>query len=367
MPDNQNTYVFSTVPWKLDEETFEAHDGGYVYGATAQPKDFTLRCIYENNHINDGELTRIMHFFKRGRTGKLIFQTRPWCWYVATVASVDATQMTNYLNGFITIKMRAYYPFARTEQTYIYNDDPNETNLLNNTAMMKGVEWDLSKNFASSEITEQTTYQLYNPGTETAAVSIEIAGDVGTGVTITNSTTGQSCKIVALTKAITTDASKYLIIDSLSGKVLLTTGSATEYGFLYHDNGFIDLASNYPVIRNANVTGAYNTNKLNSSTAFDESIIGQYFSMRVSGSSAELGSAVVGQMLLNNAAASDLFIAKITGLENNNKRLVLDRTLPVGVTVAVNPAIGTFNNITVTPATIMALTKLIFRYKPTFA
>lgn len=43
----------------------------------------------------------------------------------------------------------------------------------------------------------QSSWYLYNGGTEPAAVAIELAGDVGEGITIANVTTGQICSFVA--------------------------------------------------------------------------------------------------------------------------------------------------------------------------
>lgn len=43
----------------------------------------------------------------------------------------------------------------------------------------------------------QSSWYLYNGGTEPASVAIELAGDVGEGITIANVTTGQICSFVA--------------------------------------------------------------------------------------------------------------------------------------------------------------------------
>ena len=112
-PDNSNTYVYKPSLWNMDEDSFESHDGGYFYGTSVRPKDFSLRCIYQDTHVGHGGMTKLFHLFSRGKTGRLIFQKRPWCWYTATVVSVDISQMRNYMNGIVTINLRAYYPFAR--------------------------------------------------------------------------------------------------------------------------------------------------------------------------------------------------------------------------------------------------------------
>jgi hypothetical protein len=69
-PDNAHTYVYSKSPAKVHELDYDAHDGGYFYGTSTAPKVFSLRCYFEEKHINEGVLTRIEQFFTPGRTGK---------------------------------------------------------------------------------------------------------------------------------------------------------------------------------------------------------------------------------------------------------------------------------------------------------
>lgn len=178
-PDQQNTFVFGQTAYKMNEQIFEAHDGGYYYGATAQPKDFSLRCVYLNEHvILSGLMTKVNDLFRIGRSGRLIFDKRPWCWYNATVTNVDTKQMMNATNGVITITMRAYYPFSRTDKTQIDGeDDPYKEDLLVNSGVLVGTGCNLTKDFAASgAITGQQTFAILNPGTQLAKGCIEIAG-----------------------------------------------------------------------------------------------------------------------------------------------------------------------------------------------
>lgn len=91
------------------------------------------------------------------------------------------------------------------------------------------------------ELTTQTEICLYNGGTERASVAIEIAGDVGEGVTIANATTGQKCSFVAMSKEVTTDKGRYIVSDGINGRTVLTDGATSVDASLYHDYGFIDL------------------------------------------------------------------------------------------------------------------------------
>lgn len=252
VPDNANTYVYRPSDYKPHEETFEAHDGGYFYGTTVNPKDFILRCVFEDQDIRDGIMYKIYETFKRGRTGKLVFDKRPWLWYIATVIGIDDSQLVNNRNGLVTIKMRAYYPFARTDYDTIteapieYRDDMKK----NGNFLPEGGFYppkDIVETYGN--IMGFSTFSLYNAGTETAKCAIQIAGEAPDGVTIANNTTGQKCVFKALTKAKTTSVDKYIVCDSMNGKTILTNGSNfKQYAALYHDNGFIDIAPGYNVI-----------------------------------------------------------------------------------------------------------------------
>lgn len=367
-PENANTYVYAPGEYDISDESFAAHDGGYYYGATIKPKDFVLRCFFENTHLNNGALTKINHFFKRGKTGRLIFQKRPWCWYVATVIKTPQLQITNYMNGIITFYLRAYYPFARSDKTGIDVDDPYKQDLINNSAMLEGEEWDTSKDFGT--MSEQTIIYVYNPGTETAATSITIEGDVGSGVTIYNETTNQLCEVVGLGSN-----TGSLTIDSLSGKILLTKDNETTYGFLYHDNGFIDIASNYPVERNISIRGTNGDKEfevIGDGVSLSQDLIGQNIGFFVNGTTGYLGIGILGQMVLNNTASGTTFwISQIVSISPDGTSFTTRDDLAVdgfneGDEINFSATITPFNKLVITPKDTMNLTHFIVHYKPTF-
>lgn len=357
-PENANTYVYAPTTSSIQEESFDGHDGGYFYGSTKKPKDFILRCFYEATHIQHGIMTKIHDLFRIGKTGKLVFQKNPWCYYVATVVGVDTSHITNYLNGLVTIKMRAYYPFSRSDETYIDASDENAVTLHNNT----GLFYDAAKNTETSlakdtPISSQKTFLLYNAGTEKASVAIEIAGDAP-GVTIANSTTGQKCKLVGLTKAKTSDINKYIVCDGLNGKTVLSDGTSSTLAFRHHDSGFIELEPGYPITRNVKVFYEAGSNVVTSTAEFDESFVGKY--IWIDGS-----------------------WKKILSVSDNNSTLCSDSTCGNGTFCGISDGIiissacqntgnevteiVTMNEIIVTPDSTMNLTKLNFVYKPTFS
>ena len=259
-PDNNNTYVYAPAVSNIHEEIFDAHDGGYFYGASRQPKEFVLRCFYEQKHIAKGLMTNLHNAFPVGKTGPLIFKRRQWCYYNATVVRVDISDMRNYLNGLVVITMKAYYPFARgiefvhpstnTKRIFsntisdLYHDD-----VMKNTGIL---DKDIAPptTFTGNAIKYNTVIPLFNPGTERASVALYLAGSTDKyGVVIANQTTGQNCRFQLLTSSI-----GYVYSDGISGKTIAVKSGVKSPGFIYHDYGFIELAPGFPTKRNIYVT-----------------------------------------------------------------------------------------------------------------
>ena len=250
-PEMEDTNVFKPAETKSYIETFDGHDGGYFYGAWYEPKEFVLRCFFEDTTIDRGIMTQIYHLFRVGNKGKLIFDRRPWCYYYATVTDPIDENFSNYRNGIITIHMKAMYPFAKSDISTSLLTDINHTNIMQNSAMFdkENMEPPLEYN-----LTSQTIIILANTGTVTCPLNFEISGNVGDGVTIYNQNTGQSCKMANITKAITTDTNKVVKVNSLSGKTTLEGAGSKTFGFLYHQEGFLSLEPSFPVIRDVYIS-----------------------------------------------------------------------------------------------------------------
>ncbi len=337
VPDMKDTYVYAGTQTQVSQEVFEGHDGGYYYGMTKQPKEFTLRCIFQDKEITKGTIARIDGFFRRGRTGRLVFDTMRWLWYTATVINVDVSQLTNRKNGFITITMRAYYPFARHDYLWIAKDNMFDTYILENSGLLTKEQTPIT---TFENMTGHHEILLYNPGSERADVAIQLAGDAGEGVLITNKTTEQKCRMMAFNKAKTSEAGKTIICDSLNGKVVLTNGNEAERAFQYHDYGFLSLEPAFPILRSVGIkTEAGSKTAKVMTEEVTDSLIGKY--------------AYVDGCWIK--------IARITAL---NEIVLYEAAL---TTAAVNTNIVTMNEITVDVGAGGELTTLEFQYKPTFA
>lgn len=342
-PELNDTYVYNGDKYKNNEESFEAHDGGYYYGSTVEVKEFTLRCFYEEREINKGILTKVASAFRRGTTGKLVFDSRPWLWYMATVTGIETTKITNYLNGFVTIKMKAYYPYARYDSLYIDDNNPYYYNIKRNSALLDAAVTPPTAVVTTAPITGQSEYILFNGGTERAKVAVKIQGDVGLGgVIIANATTNQKMRIVGMTdlddRNNATSGTDYYICDGMTGKCMLNT----DLKFEWHDYGFIELEPAYPLKKDIPVYASLENNriKLTSDYLFTKDDIGKYI------------------YIDNN------WREILSYYEDSNTLIAFGNNITEGDYVT---NIVTMNKIIVTPISTMNITKLEFIYKPTFS
>lgn len=274
VPEMSETYApFAGADISVSALNEGTMDGGYFYGTTLKPKEFTLRCIFENDDIRNGNLMRIENIFARGKTGRLVFKNHDWIWYTATVTqAVNTDKLTNYMNGFVTIRLTAYYPYGRSDYLYLPEDMDPESKLykdmLFNSAILKQEDMPIPP--ASSPNTENNaTIYVYNPGTETAKCAIQMKHNaLKEGVTIENLTTGQKCEVAGLT-----NRSKTIVVDGMNGKTVVYESGSVEpaLGFIYHRGGFIDLVPAGNIIRDVEIrkTGA-NTYEITNSGSIEE-------------------------------------------------------------------------------------------------
>lgn len=365
-PELEDTYVYRAAKPKIHEETYDGHNGGYYYGMSREPKEFTLRCIFEEKEIDRGLMAKVQHLFREGKSGRLIFSRRPWCYYYVTVTELDTTGITNYLNGIIKIMMKAYYPFGRSELVAVNRQHEDYYRVMENTAFLESEEMIPPVTFCQTPATEPFEFLLFNPGDEYAPVGIEIAGDVGKGVTITNETTNESCKFVAMSAAEFDGTNSYLYLDGMNGKCVKVNDGVSTMAFLYHDQGFISLEPAFPIRRNVRVTvddGLVTTvNKLydrNSGETREEAeaiFKGQYIWLQ------DKWRLITG--IGKEYDPSD-YKAYRAGQALNERHIILDDTPEERMSETT--VICSMNKIKVEPVSTMNLTRLKFIYYPTFS
>lgn len=370
-PELEDTYVYKSAKARIHEQTWDGHDGGYYYGSSKEPKEFILRCIFEEKQIDYGLMAKVGNLFREGKSGKIVFDRRPWCYYFATVTDLDLTGITNYLNGVIKITMKAYYPYGRSDLFTIKQEDRDYRRMLANTAFLNSEEQMPPTIYCidgpiEEAVTEDDPILLYNPGTELAQVGIEIAGDVGEGVAITNLTTGQTCKFVAMSADEFDGDSCYVYLDGINGKTVVVENNVARQGFLYHDEGFIQLEPAFPIERDVRVSTresrVYTLSKL-----YDR-LMGEEREQAVD--------TFVGQFIwLENKWREIVSVGREIDAETvdewrknryeNEHELILKEQVSNGIKAVTT--IARMNKILVTPLSTMKLTRLRFIYKPTFS
>jgi len=214
----------------------------------------------------------MIQWLHRDREGKLIFDDRPFVYYNARLAKVVEGKIytanhehkwgtETLYSGTITITFKAYDPFGK--MTCISYDEYDE-GAMARSGIIKTDE------MPPSILPSVGDYLVYNPGTEITDTVIRIAGTAPNGLTITNRTTGDVCKIVSLPSAL------ILTINSESGAVS-TSDDPNGFAFEYHDMGYIRLAPCIPYERDVAVSYIAGSNIINF-TIFElsEENIGQY-------------------------------------------------------------------------------------------
>ena len=349
-PEKENTYVYRPADVGVHQETFDGHDGGYFYGVTRQPKEFTLKCYFEEESIDRGIMEQIYHLFRAGKSGKLIFSRKPWCYYYATVTSLPHPELSNYLNGTITITMTASYPYARGEAMY-YNPRVNRNRDLNikvlendlvlvSTALVEKEDMVPLMSFDDLSLvhTEPATLILHNPGTEYAPLSITLSGNVNDGLIIRNKTTRQECRIVAVDEAHTVNVQKYVHIDGLNGNTTLIGEEYSEPAFVYHDSGFIQLAPAYPAIRDIYISKLISPTEIRLLNILEQDVVGNY-------------------IFVDNAWHKITAQNKnVLTVEDNISAISRDRTM-----------ITRMNELEIEAVSTASISHISFSYKPTYA
>lgn len=255
VPKPEDIFVWGEE-YETHDLTVSGYDGGYWFGTTVKPKEFELECYFEE--ITHLQMKKIQTLFARGRTGTLVFEERPFLSYTATVTEFGKPELYVGYSGTLVLKLTAYTPFSVMDRLSVNSYDeygPKYNDLLKSTTgILPPSQTPPVQIVGDDPITAQTFFNLYNPGDARADTIIRIAGDVGTGVSIYNNATKQRCTVKGLTKAMTTNAGKWLEIDSRSGKVYLTDGVSPVMAFLFHDNGFIQLDGGAPIERDTSIS-----------------------------------------------------------------------------------------------------------------
>lgn len=337
-PSPEDIFIWNTV-FSAHDDTNDGFDGGHWHSSTAEPKKFSLRCYFED--ATEMMITGMKALFARDAYGKLIFDDRIWMYYNARVVSAPSVKIYKTALGYsgeITLELRAYNPTGFMEDTLTggytslgpgYENIAQVSALLPTAAMPQRLF-----NYTASPKTSQFSVLLLNAGDAPANTIIQLQGNASV-IDIVNNTTKQTCRVVNMTDATTTDNSGYLNIDSRAGRTYLSAASFVESAEIYHDRGFITLAPAYTKIATmVNLDGQL----INSPTGGLSGTEGKY--IRVNG---------VWDKIVEVVSDTQVATAASRAAQNN-----------------VQAYITTLNEIVISPAPTMTLRRLNFIYQHTF-
>lgn len=337
-----DTHIWES-DYKAIDDSVDSQDGGVWHGSSVGPKAFNLDCFFEE--ISEYQLTSFMHLFNQSQEGSLVFDERPWLSYKAR--AVKAPEIEKYIigggrySGRVKVYLKAYYPFASStantlDDTAIYGalqSVARDTTCLISAARMPSQP---VPSAGSPQVTE-FLYPVHNAGNAKADTIIRIAGDVSEGVVISNPLTNQICKVIGLTKALTTNVDKWLEINSRTGECFITDGMNRSPGWQYHDKGYIQLSGHSPILRDIPISYSGNT----VTTSYD------VFSQNDTGKS----------VFIDDKWATIVMV-------NNARSVVVNP--PASSSGTGSTDIIRLNSIHINPLSLMSLSKFEVIYKHTF-
>lgn len=227
--------------WFADPE-YDVHDvdvswmnGGYYFDSKVKKRTFTIKCFFEE--IDVATRQRIKQWVKRGTRGQLVFDDMPFVYWNVVPGKVPVGNW--YLDtgdthsGTVTLTFTAYEPFGYLTRKSNGNSDGGD----NSEAYCNFIK---TSEMPSAPSTSSTNFDIYNPGTESCGLTIDISGTVSHAIRFYNELNGTFCIFGSL------PSNKHLNIDGDTGYVsTYTAGSSNRSnGFSYHDKGVIRLDPN---------------------------------------------------------------------------------------------------------------------------
>ena len=224
--------------WRESEfETYKKdvawRHGGYWYGATANIREISISCYFEEIDVATRE--QIRQWLGRNTSGNLIFDDRPFVYYKVRPANVVPGK--TYLDtgesqsGSFTITFIAVDPFGYL--TRKYNDGTETDNASDYCGILDEAD------MPDAPTTTDRAFDVYNPGTEACGLTITIGGSCDHHVRFFNNTNKTQCVISSFPTSGTV-----LELNGDTGFVkVYASGAPSAYdnGFAYHDYGMVRL------------------------------------------------------------------------------------------------------------------------------
>ena len=228
---------FSDAEYEVYDADVDWKHGGYYYGSRAKVRVFTLKCYFEE--IDVATRQAIKRWLGRETAGRLIFDEMPFVYWNVRPGKVPVGNW--YLDnnethsGTVTITFKAYEPFGRLLRKYNTESSPDDG--AENYVDILSVD-----DMPAAPTTGGTSFEVYNPGTESCGLTIELAGETENPIRFFNEGNKTYCSFESLPPQ-----GMRVRIDGETGYVTayIPGSDDVENGYAYHDKGVVRLSPNY--------------------------------------------------------------------------------------------------------------------------
>ena len=231
IPDASSRW-FAGPEWEVYDSEVAWHPGGYYYGNAVKTKVFTLSCYFEEITVKQRE--DIRKWLHRDTSGSLVLDNMPFVYWNVRPTKIVTGKIYNdggLYSGVFDVTFSAYNPFGYL--TRKYNGATDNDNAGDYCDLIAQAD------MPTAPTTSDTQFDVYNPGRETCGLILKISGSTDNPIEFLNTTNKTRCIISEL-------PANGLVLD-INGDtgVIKTYASAQpsnyEFGYSYHDRGFIRL------------------------------------------------------------------------------------------------------------------------------
>jgi hypothetical protein len=289
-----------------NSEDVDGYDGAYPLGSQVKQRDFDITLICED--FTDRDLMRVAECFAKDAYGQLIFDHRPYKYYIARVTSsikppshvhFDHSRNMFLYSGTMTVKLTAFTPYAYAVDEVVDNY-PNIGDMLNTVNSGTGIVEPCIRPAKQYEnLSGVHSCLLLNQGNAKAKCDVIITGsNMSEGLVIENETTGDSF----IVSAPDDDVHTY-IVSAVYGRTTEIVGGDEVMADDVKIGGFITLTPCGVSHRGLKITADGKSNSVAVSPSTEKAMMGKH-------------------IYVNGGWR------RITGLDGN--RLILDEIIPAG-------------------------------------
>ena len=210
--------------------------GGYGYGRKAKVRTFSIKCFFEEIDLATREA--IKRWVGRDTGGRLIFDDKKFVYWNVQPGKIPVGNW--YIDhekhsGTVTLTFEAYEPFGylvrkANSSAEVTDDSDQYVNLI------------AADDMPAAPTVSDTSFDIYNPGTEACGLHIDLAGTMDHPFRFFNENNKTFCEFNSLP----TNGLR-LSIDGDTGYVSTYLAGSDDFdnGYAYHNKGVVRLEPNF--------------------------------------------------------------------------------------------------------------------------